>query len=275
MFTWLLALAALLIIKTESLHSTFYVSRFKPTIPRLVVEISDEFSNPRFTKKCATTYLITGSGGVAQISLQGRQLLLEMRKNESFEGVVGRFLQRRVKFLRRHAPTLRPRKIRETAHPPPVIPLSCYIYIYIIFIENRKLYLRWSRKAQRTKERTKEGRKEGRKKRIRLISRLSRATIVYGQAWLPDVTFLERMRACYALCRYTYTHCMYVRSLNISSIVSAILCQISARNGIFTEEISYLNFETIIVETKPRLNVRPCFFFLHREKCTLVSANLR
>lgn len=85
-----------------------------------------------------------------------------MRKNESFEGVVGRFLQRRVKFLRRHAPTLRPRKIRETAHPPPIIPLSCYIYIYIIFIENRKLYLRWSRKAQRTKERTKEGRKEGR-----------------------------------------------------------------------------------------------------------------
>lgn len=83
-----------------------------------------------------------------------------MRKNESFEGVVGRFLQRRVKFLRRHAPTLRPRKIRETAHPPPIIPLSCYIYIYIIFIENRKLYLRWSRKAQRTKERKKEERKE-------------------------------------------------------------------------------------------------------------------
>lgn len=142
------------------------------------------------------------------------------------------------------------------------------LHIYIIFIENRKLYLRWSRKAQRTKERTKEGRKEGRKKRIRLISRLSRATIVYGQAWLPDVTFLERMRACYALCRYTYTHCMYVRSLNISSIVSAILCQISARNGIFTEEISYLNFETIIVETKPRLNVRPCFFFFSIEKNT-------
>lgn len=82
-----------------------------------------------------------------------------MRKNESFEGVVGRFLQRRVKFLRRHAPTLRPRKIRETAHPPPVIPLSCYIYIYIIFIENRKLYLRRSLNVRKN-VRKKEGRKE-------------------------------------------------------------------------------------------------------------------
>lgn len=82
-----------------------------------------------------------------------------MRKNESFEGVVGRFLQRRVKFLRRHAPTLRPRKIRETAHPPPIIPLSCYIYIYIIFIENRKLYLRRSLNVRKN-VRKKEGRKE-------------------------------------------------------------------------------------------------------------------
>lgn len=79
------------------------------------------------------TYLITGSGSVAQISLQGRQLLLEMRKDESFEGVVGRFLQRRVKFLRGHAPTLRSRKIRERAHPPPIILLTRYIYIYNLY----------------------------------------------------------------------------------------------------------------------------------------------
>lgn len=50
-----------------------------------------------------------------------------------------------------------------------------------------------------------------------------------------------------------HIHRIYVRSLNISSIVSAIPAK--SRNGIFTGEISYLNFETIIIETKPRLNV--------------------
>lgn len=148
------------------------------------------------------------------------------------------------------------------------------LHIYIIFIENRKLYLRWSRKAQRTKERTKEGRKEGRNASGWFhVCHVPRSfTVKHGYQ-------MSRFwNGCEPATRYVVTHthivCTYVVWIS-PLLFPRFLPNLGTERNFYGRNIvskfrnDYRRNETTIKRSSV------LFFFLHREKYTLVWSNLR